>query len=295
MTPVRRSDRSSGLSVQLGRIVLLMAVVSVFAAPGVGRAEDPSELKQQGYVNDFAGFIGDNESSRIGEVCRTLDEHTGDRVLVVTVNSTGKLTPGQFGEQLRNSWISVTDVRERTLVIVVNGQGRVGFGIGDALEGILTHEKLGAALQGSLAVGGNDYGQKLLYLVQRIAEDIEGAGGHGAGANPSPAIPSGTAPSTPAKTNRSTPSPNRILPYGALLGMMAATLAFRLGRRSWVLVFLWAVLIGGLVYGLFLRLGQMQFFSAEEQRAFGMGILLGVGLVGAGILLTLARRLFARL
>ena len=216
-----------------GLPALLFVTVCLLFAPAAGRAEDPSQLKQQGYVNDFAGFIGENESGRIGDVCRKLDEETSDRILVVTVSSTGALTPGQLGERLRNSWIGVSDVRERTLLIVVNGEGRIGFGIGSSLESILTHEKLDAALAGSRTVGGNDYGQKLLFLVQRIAEDIKTASNQsGASSAPAQAQPPASPP--PASSAPSwTEGPNRrpYILFCVFLVLSYLHTAFRVLRR----------------------------------------------------------------
>ncbi len=151
-----------------------------------GRAEKPSELTQQGYVNDFGDFISDESRQRIGDICRKLDEKTGDRLLIVTVKSTEGLTPGHFAGQLRNSWVGVAEIRERTLVFVVNGQGRIGGDIGDSLDGVLPHSKLDSILKSSFALGGNDYGLKLAEFARQVAETLEAGGASPAGATGTP-------------------------------------------------------------------------------------------------------------
>ncbi len=171
--------------------VCFLAALGVLAAPKTGRAEDPAQLKQRGYVNDFAGLISESDSSRIGTICRTLDEHTGDRMLVVTVQTLGNLPAGEFAERLRKSWIGVSEIRERTLVIVASAQGKMGFGIGSTLEPILTNEKFDAAVHGARATDGSYFGEKLVYLVQRFAEDLDTGGTYFSG-------PSRTAPAGPA-------------------------------------------------------------------------------------------------
>ncbi len=277
-----------------GLLLCCLAVFGVLTAPRPAHAQKPPDLTQQGYVNDYGEFIGDNEKSQIGDVCRTLDERTGDRVLVVTVKSTGNLSPGQFGEQLRNSWISVADFRERTLVMVVNGEGRVGFGIGGALEGILTHEKLGAALHSSLAVGGNDYGQKLLYLVQRIAEDVEGTSVQAPAANPVSASPSPGGPSAPANPPGRPASKNSEGRFEWQLVMFTLLLAIYLGRGRLLPTVYWTLGTGAPILGLLLVMSHPERFSETVQT--WMAIAMGASVAFAILLMLYAvfRPLFTR-
>jgi len=153
--------------------VCFLAALGVVAAAKPGRAEKPSELTEQGYVNDFGNFIDDQSGAEIGDICRNLDEKTGDRLLIVTVKSTEGLTPGQFAGQLRSLWVGVAEVRERTLVFVVNGQGRIGGDIGDSFDVVLPHSKLDSILKSSFALGGNNYGRKLSDFARQVAEAIE--------------------------------------------------------------------------------------------------------------------------
>jgi len=146
------------------------------ALPAPVRAQAPSELKQRGYVNDFGGFLSADDSTRISDVCRKTEEQTGFHLLVVTVQETGALTPGQFGEALRNSWFLLPDDRERAMLIVITGEGKIGVGIGKRVESVLTREQFEAALHDSLAIVGADYGPKLLYLVQHLSVELESAG-----------------------------------------------------------------------------------------------------------------------
>jgi uncharacterized membrane protein YgcG len=153
--------------------VWILAALGVAAGAKPGRAEKPSELTQQGYVNDFGNFIDEDSRAKIGGICRNFDGKTGDRLLIVTVDSTENLTPGQFAEELRKQWIGVEEIRECTMIVVVNGKGRVGFGYGSSIEAALPHEKLESIFQASIPVGGNDYGLKLAFMSQRLAEAIE--------------------------------------------------------------------------------------------------------------------------
>ncbi len=292
MRPFRLSDGTAALLRGRWTIAVVLAALGVFARPIQSQAEDRAQLQQRGYVNDFGNFISESDSSRIGDICRTLDEHTGDRILVVTVESTGNLLPGQFGERLRGSWIGVTEVRERTLVIVVNGQGRIGFGIGSALESILTHETLDAALHGSLAVGGNDYGPKLIYLVQHIADDIEAAAGQ-AGKAPSLGKPSGTLPSASPSSGGTPASNSRNVPFGGLLATLAALLAFRLGRKRVIPTIFWIVANGALVVAVIWLFRHSQDFSEDTREWMTIGVGAAVVIACLALVYAIGRSLLA--
>jgi uncharacterized membrane protein YgcG len=153
--------------------ICLLAALGVVAGAKPGRAEKPSELKQQGYVNDFGEYFDDASTDEIGDICRKFDEKTGDRLLIVTVHSTEGMGPGEFGEALRMQWIGVDELRERTMVVVVTGEGRVGFGYGSAIEAALTTAKMDSIVHAAIGVGGSNYGKKLAFLSQQLADAIE--------------------------------------------------------------------------------------------------------------------------
>ena len=170
MDTVQQPGTSSSYRRHRGRFALCATLLGALALSSAARAQSPGELKQRGYVNDFGNFLNAEESSQIGAICQALEARSGDHLLVVTVATSGNLTPGQFGEQLRTTWFASADDRERAMIIVLNGLGKVGVGIGSTLEERLTQDQFTAALQESLAVPGDQYGPKLILLVQRVAE-----------------------------------------------------------------------------------------------------------------------------
>jgi uncharacterized membrane protein YgcG len=234
-----------------GNLLRLLWLVAFLAAPQAARAEQPSQLQQQGYVNDFGDYISDDSRDRIGSICRELDRKTGFRLLIVTVKSTEGLTPGQFAGQLRNSWVGVTDVRERTMVFLVNGQGRFGGDIGDSIDPLLPHSKLDVFLKNSMAIGGNDYGLKLASFVEQVAKELESAT-PSAGSPPPPQPPAvaqapaaGPSPSprqasSQRHTTRSTDPMTRWFLLGAVLVVSLSLL--RRGRVLQALMLIpWAI------------------------------------------------------
>jgi len=165
-TPARRYSGGSALC------GLCLAALYLIATASPVVAQAPAELKQQGYVNDFGGFLTEDERSQISAICQKVDTETGYHLLVVTTERTGTLTPGQFGEELRGAWFDSPIERERAMLVVVNGEGKIGVGIGKTVERSLTREQFESDLRGSLAVGGTAYGPKLLYLVQHLSGEL---------------------------------------------------------------------------------------------------------------------------
>jgi len=186
MTQISKTHLSRGLVAILAWVLSLVA-----AAPVAAQAAQDEELKQQGYVNDFGDFIGEDATQRLEVLCRDLEEKTGDRLLIVTVGTAQTLTPGQFAEQLRNSWIADPDAREQTVILVVNSQGRPGLGIGSRLEDILTHEKLDAIMSSAFGTAGEDYDPKITAAAEKISAALQqgGTSGTAPGNRTKPATP----------------------------------------------------------------------------------------------------------
>jgi uncharacterized membrane protein YgcG len=155
-------------------VALLLAALSILSTPSAGRGENPADLKQQGYVNDFGNYIDAESSDKISDICKELERETGTRLLFVTVHSTENLSSGKFGEELLGRWIAVPELREHSMAVVISAHGNLGFSYGSAIEAVVPYEKVDSIFRASLGVGGANYGQKFVYLAQQLAEAMEG-------------------------------------------------------------------------------------------------------------------------
>ncbi len=174
MRPVQPTHDSPRHSWTRGTLALFVAALSILTMPSAGRGENPADLKQQGYVNDFANYIDAESSDKISDICKELEEKTGDRLLFVSVHSTENLSSGKFAEELLRQWIAVPELQEHSMAVVINAHGDLGFSYGSAVEAVVPYEKVHAIIRASLGVGGANYGPKFVYLAQQLAEAIEG-------------------------------------------------------------------------------------------------------------------------
>jgi len=150
--------------------IALVGIVTILPL----HAEDPSQLEQAGFVNDFGNFIDADSSDKISAICKELEAKTGDRLLFVTVKDTNGRSSGNFAEALLNRWIESPEQRDRSMAVVMNAQGNLGFSYGSTLEATLSYQQVEAIFRSSLDVGGRNLGEKYLYLAKHLAEALRG-------------------------------------------------------------------------------------------------------------------------
>ncbi len=94
--------------------------------------------QSKGYVNDSAGVISGEYSSRIEYLAQQLKEKTGAEIAVVTVGSLGDLSPEEFTNELFQKWgIGQKGKDNGVLIFLAVGNKKVRIEPGYGLEGPL--------------------------------------------------------------------------------------------------------------------------------------------------------------
>jgi uncharacterized protein len=198
--------------------VLLAAALGLCLA---ARAQKPSQLKPQGYVNDFAGVIDPGTREKLTALCQEVDQKAGAQIAVVTVRSTGGDPIDEFSIDLAQGWGIGPKQKDRgVMILLAVNDHRYRFEVGYGLEGILPDGLVGRFGREAVPLlrEGN-YGGALMLMTRRVADVI--AADRGVQLTSTPPIP-------PREQN----PPSGGIPIGALLYLF---FFFGLPALGWLL------------------------------------------------------------
>jgi len=225
-----------------------MFVVVVGCVATAALAESVATLPApKGYVNDFAGILSPEASSRLEQLCAELDRKAKAQIAVVTVKSMDPDKSGavpsieEFAVALEEKWKVGPKGTDRGLLLVVSLNPRkyrieVGYG----LEGILNDAKvgdIGRDMQPYLRSG--NYSQGITIAVQEVAQVIAADAGVTL-----------QAPTTGPPRYHYEPEPQvQISPFALIVGGIVAFVLLAIlvatGHIGWLFYMLFNLLGGG--------------------------------------------------
>lgn len=206
VAPARRGQSHAPLS---GVVLLLAAAFCLcLAAIAVRAAQDPAQLKPQGYVNDFANVLSPAARHQLTALCEEVDKKASAQIAVVTVKTLNGRSPFDYSLDLATRWGVGPKQKDRGVMILVAVDDHKYFTqVGYGLEGILPDGKVGGF--GREAVPffrRNDYDSALLLMTRSVADVIAADRGVSLAQQPAVAPPQpeneshgNEAPSTPGQ------------------------------------------------------------------------------------------------
>jgi uncharacterized protein len=148
--------------------VLIVALLLAGATP-LFTQEFPQPL---GYVNDYAGVLGDEVETQLTNLCREVEEKTGAQIAVVAVSTVGDYDYADFANRLFEKWgIGKKGKDNGVLFFLTTGERRVRIEVGYGLEGILPDITAGRILDNHVIpeFRRGNYGAGMLAGAQAIA------------------------------------------------------------------------------------------------------------------------------
>jgi uncharacterized protein len=137
----------------------------------VAIAQNPEELKAQGYVNDFANVLSQPARDQLTALCREVQQKTGAQIAVVTVKSLGGRPIEDYSINLATRWgIGPKQKDKGVLILVAVDDHKYRFEVGYGLEGILPDGKVGGFGREAVPLlRQNNYDSALLLMTRRVA------------------------------------------------------------------------------------------------------------------------------
>jgi uncharacterized protein len=136
--------------------------------------EKPLELKPSGYVNDFAGVIGQSTKFQLTALCTEVNDKTHAQISVVTVKSLEGLPVEDFSIKLATKWgIGPKQTERGVLILLATEDRKYRFEVGYGLEPILPDGRTGSIGREAVPyLREGNFDAAILFMTRRVAEII---------------------------------------------------------------------------------------------------------------------------
>jgi uncharacterized protein len=152
-------------------LILLCGFISLAAS---ARAQNPGDLKPQGYVNDFANVLSQSGRDQLTTLCTEVDQKAQAQIAIVTIKSLGGQPIEDYSIDLATRWGIGPKQKDRGVLILLavdDHQYRIEVGYG--LEGILPDGKVGGFGREAVPyLRDNNYDAAVLLITRRVADVI---------------------------------------------------------------------------------------------------------------------------
>jgi uncharacterized protein len=137
-------------------------------------AQNPKDLKPQGYVNDFANVLSADAKQKLTALCAEVDSKAGAQIAVVTVPSLNGEELEDYSIDLATRWgVGPKGKSRGMLILFAPKEHKYRFEVGYGLEEILPDGKVGGFGREAVPLlRQNNYDAAVLLVTQRVASVI---------------------------------------------------------------------------------------------------------------------------
>lgn len=190
----------------------LAIVINAHFAHAAGLpAQNPDQLKAQGYINDYANVLSPSARDQLTALCTEVEQKTQAQIAVVTVKSLGGRPIEDYSlDVATHLGVGPKKSDRGVMIFLAVDDHKYRFEVGYGLEGILPDGKVGGfGRQAVPFLRQNNYDAALLLMTRDVADVI--AADRGVTLTPWP--------ESPAAVNSSQPPsfPPVFVAFGALL------------------------------------------------------------------------------
>jgi uncharacterized protein len=162
-----------GVRKQILPAILLALVLFISGGPRgtLAAAQNPMQLKAQGYVNDFAHVLSQPAHDQLTALCTEVDQKAQAQIAVVTVKSLGGRPIDEYSLDLATHLGVGPKKSDRgVMILLAVDDHKYRFEVGYGLEGILPDGKVGGFGREAVPLlKENNYDAGVLLMTQRVA------------------------------------------------------------------------------------------------------------------------------
>jgi uncharacterized protein len=212
-----RPRQNSRLPLKKAFIFAVLAVLC-FRLAALG-GQSSSNLRPEGYVDDFAHILSTNTASQLAALCQEVDQKARAQIAVVTVSSLDGEPVDMFANDLFTKWgVGYKGTDRGVMILLAVNDRRYRIEVGYGLESVLTDGLVGRfGREAAPAFKARNYGAGISRLVLDVAGTIAQASGVKL-TSPVDALP--------VYQQKTQPAVNPVLPFLGLLILFGLFSAF---------------------------------------------------------------------
>jgi uncharacterized protein len=151
-----------------------LVILFLILFPAGISAQNPKDLKPQGYVDDFANVLSARTKQQLTALCAEVDAKAGAQIAVVTVSSLNGEEIEQYTLDLAMQWgVGPKDKSRGVMILFAPHEHKYRFEVGYGLQGILPDGKAGGFGREAVPLlRQNNYDSAILLVTQRVASVI---------------------------------------------------------------------------------------------------------------------------
>lgn len=160
---------------------LISFLIGLLLLPISTMAAVPPKPAYNSYVYDYANVISEDVEKKLIQAAKTLEDSTGNVVIMMTIDTIGELEPYEFGtETIRNWGIGSAKVDNGMLIFATTkqgpGQNEVWISVGEGLEGDYPDGKLGSMIDTYMMpyLANGDYTNAFANIFSQFYEEMGG-------------------------------------------------------------------------------------------------------------------------
>ena len=132
-----------------GLLIILLLLFSLLAATSCSKKEEPPPvLMRQGWVNDYAGVLTQEDKTRLAAVLADYEKETCHQIFLLIVPSLGGENMEEFSQRTAKAWeIGQPGLGDGFLVTVAMQEGKIRIETGTYFEWFIQDGTAGKILQ----------------------------------------------------------------------------------------------------------------------------------------------------
>jgi len=167
------APRIQSVSLLRGALPIVACLVLLGICADAG-AQNPEELKPEGYVNDYANVLSQSARDQLAGLCAQVEQKAQAQIAVVTVRSLNGRSASDYAFDLATRWGVGPKQKDRGVLILLGiNDHKYWTEVGYGLEGILPDGKVGGFGREAVPLlRANNYDAAVLLMTRRVADVI---------------------------------------------------------------------------------------------------------------------------
>lgn len=156
--------------------LLVLTLFAVIISMSLASAMPVDDVTLDGYVNDYAGVLSENETVALTSLMESLHENGTAQMSIVTVDSLEGMSKEQYAMEIAHENLGDKESDNGLLLLVAVKERKYRVEVGYGLEGVMTDAKTGQLAREYMVpyLKNDKYGQGLMAFTKQVYVELTG-------------------------------------------------------------------------------------------------------------------------